>query len=215
MGGASVCIPFSWVPHRNIARHVYLNVWTEKSSISSYYPQANYLGVADGAQSNWDFLALHIEVQILNFYHAAQYIADAAEAAFPRDEAQCEQWHTDRCHDLKRFLKEMQGLSQQRLSESIQGKLEAAVTYIVNHKQQMKYAKFRAANYPIGSGVTEAACKILVKQRLCQSGMRRKEKGASDVLSFRALVINEQRWEQFWGKVNQYGFPVAAWRDII
>ena len=109
----------------------------------------------------------------------------------------------------------MQGLSQRRLTQPIREKLEAAITYFANHKHQMKYAKYRAANYPIGSGVTEAACKTLVKQRLCQSGMRWKEKGAGVVLSLRALVLTEQRWEQFWGKVNQYGFPVAAYRDII
>jgi hypothetical protein len=189
----------------------------EIDHIKLQYPLASYVGVADGAQSNWDFLAPHTETQILDFYHAAQYLADAAEAAFPRDKAQREQWRTERCHDLKhkqgaasRILKEMQGLSQQRLSEPIREKLEAAITYFGNHKHQMKYTKYRAAKYPIGSGVTEAACKTLVKQRLCQSGMRWKEKGASVVLSLRALVLTEQRWEQFWGKVNQYGFPVAA-----
>lgn len=189
----------------------------EIEHIKRQYPQARYVGIADGAQSNWDFLTPHTETQILDFYHAAQYLADVAEAAFPGDKAQREQWHSDRCHDLKhkqgaasRILKEMQGLSQRRLSEPIREKLEAAITYFVNHKHQMKYAKYRAANYPIGSGVTEAACKTLVKQRLCQSGMRWKEKGASVVLSLRALVLTEQRWEQFWGKVNQYGFPVAA-----
>ena len=52
----------------------------------------------------------------------------------------------------------------------------------------MDYAQFRQKNYPIGSGVTEAACKTLVKQRLCCSGMRWKEKGASIILSLRALV---------------------------
>ena len=86
-----------------------------------------------------------------------QYLADAAEAAFPRDKAQREQWHTNRCHDLKhkqgaasRILKGMQGLSQRRLSAPNWEKLAAAITYFVNHKHQMKYAKFRAANYPIG-----------------------------------------------------------------
>ena len=189
----------------------------EIDHIKLQYPQASYVGVADGAQSNWDFLTPHTQTQILDFYHAAQYLADAAEAAFPRDKAQRDQWHTERCHDLKhkqgaasRILKEMQGLSQRRLSQPIREKLEAAITYFSNHKHQMNYAKYQQAKYPIGSGVTEAACKTLVKQRLCQSGMRWKEKGASVVLSLRALVLTEQRWEQFWGKVNQYGFPVAA-----
>jgi hypothetical protein len=35
----------------------------------------------------------------------------------------------------------------------------------------MDYAGRVAANEPIGSGVTEAACKVIVKQRLCGSGM--------------------------------------------
>jgi hypothetical protein len=43
------------------------------------------------------------------------------------------------------------------------------------------------ANEPIGSGVTEAACKVIVKQRLCGSGMKWTEDGASVVLSLRAL----------------------------
>ncbi|MEZ5329693.1 MAG: hypothetical protein R3F19_31990 [Verrucomicrobiales bacterium] len=37
----------------------------------------------------------------------------------------------------------------------------------------------------IGSGVTEAGCKVIIKQRLCQAGMRWKEKAArvSDIAS--------------------------------
>ncbi len=41
---------------------------------------------------------------------------------------------------------------------------------------------------PIGSGVTEAACKVIVKQRLCCSGMKWKESGAAAVLSLRCLT---------------------------
>ncbi len=96
----------------------------EIDHIKLQYPQASYVGVADGAQSNWDFLPPHTQTQILGFYHAAQYLADAAEAAFPRDKAQRDQWHTERCHDLKhkqgaasRILKDMQGLSQRRLQQ--------------------------------------------------------------------------------------------------
>jgi hypothetical protein len=69
----------------------------------------------------------------------------------------------------------------------------------------MDYASFHANNLPIGSGVTEAACKVLVKQRLCGSGMRWKEKGAKVVLSLRALIQSAGRWVQFWDKINQFG----------
>ncbi len=68
----------------------------------------------------------------------------------------------------------------------------------------MDYASLVAQDLPIGSGVTEAACKIIVKQRLCQSGMKWRQKGASIILSLRTLE-RSNRWEQFWGKVSQYG----------
>jgi hypothetical protein len=74
----------------------------------------------------------------------------------------------------------------------------------------MDYASYLAKNLPIESGVTEAACKRLVKQRLCCSGMKWKEKGAAIILSLRSLVITWGRWDQFWEKINQYGLPEIA-----
>ena len=74
----------------------------------------------------------------------------------------------------------------------------------------MDYASRVAANEPIGSGVTEAACKVIVKQRLCGSGMKWTEDGAAVVLSLRALSYTPERWSQFWSKVDRWGFPVAA-----
>src|SRR4051812_2426022 len=52
---------------------------------------------------------------------------------------------------------------------------------------RMDYASRVAANEPIGSGVTEAACKVIVKQRLCGSGMKWTEGGVVAVLSLRTL----------------------------
>lgn len=104
----------------------------------------------------------------------------------------------------------MLGLSQsQAHPKTIQAHLSAAVTYFHNHLDQMDYALYQERHYPIGSGVTEAACKTVIKQRLCCSGMRWKETGAAVVLSLRTLVLTPTRWSQFWNKLNQYGFPVA------
>lgn len=63
----------------------------------------------------------------------------------------------------------------------------------------MNYAEDLEENLPIGFGVTEAACQTLVKQRLCQSGMKWVEKGAGIVLSLRSLVLSPGRFQQFWG----------------
>jgi hypothetical protein len=69
----------------------------------------------------------------------------------------------------------------------------------------MSYARQVSENLPIGSGVTEAACKVLIKQRMCQSGSRWKDKGASCVLTLRALKITKGRWQQFWNYVMRHG----------
>jgi hypothetical protein len=181
------------------------------------YPQATYIGIADGAAANWQFLKRHTTEQVLDFYHASSYLGAVASALYPKDLAQQQQWLDQKCHQLKhdvgsalQLYQQMHELSQsQAHPQPIQGNLTAAVTYFHNHLHQMNYAFYRSQHYPIGSGVTEAACKTVIKQRLCCSGMRWKEAGAAVVLSLRTLVLTSTRWNQFWNKLNQYGFPVA------
>jgi hypothetical protein len=182
------------------------------------YPHANYVGIADGAESNWKFLNEHTEAQILDFYHASGYLGILAEVLHPKQIAEQEQWLKTSCHQLKHELGSAENLYNQmvkaigekELTETVKEKLQAAITYFRNHLSQMDYAQFRQKNYPIGSGVTEAACKTLAKQRLCCSGMRWKEKGVSIISSLRALVLTSTRWEQFGNKLDQFWFPVAA-----
>jgi len=84
--------------------------------------------------------------------------------------------------------------------------LETAVGYFENHLPKMDYARFGKDCLPIGSGVTEAACKTMVKQRLCGSGMKWTQAGAATVLRLRSLILTEGRWAQFWDKINRFGF---------
>ncbi len=177
------------------------------------YPDALYIGLADGATDNWSFLNQHTSIQVTDFWHATEYLAQAGEAIFPfkRDYAQKKQWLDERCHKLKhlkgaagRILNELKGKLEATLSTSNQEKLQKAVSYFTNQKARMRYYQLVKQALPIGSGVTEAACKMIVKQRLCQSGMKWNEKGASIILSLRTLE-RSNRWEQFWGKINQYG----------
>ena len=101
-------------------------------------------------------------------------------------------------------------LSTPELNATQREKLESAITYFDNQHQQMDYAAALDKHGPIGSGVTEAACKTVVKQRLGRSGRRWKEKGAAVVLSLRALMLTPDRWRQFWDKLDRFGFPVAV-----
>jgi hypothetical protein len=179
------------------------------------YPEATYIGIADEASSNWQFLKQHTTVQILDFYHATGYLGAVATALYPNQTGEQQQWLDEKCHQLKHdegaakaLYQQMRKLAQKTHAKTIAEKLDTAVTYFRNHLDQMDYAGYRSHQYPIGSGVTEAACKTVVKQRLCCSGMRWKEEGAGVILSLRTLVLTPTRWSQFWNKLNQYGFPV-------
>ena len=70
---------------------------------------------------------------------------------------------------------------------------------------KMNYSEHLKNSYPICSGVTEAACKVIVKQRLCNSGMKWKEEGAKSILCLRSLNYSSDRWEQMLNKINRYG----------
>jgi hypothetical protein len=181
--------------------------------VKSLYPKAHFVGIADGAKSNWNFLDPYIDEQVLDFYHATQYLTRAA-AALWKSEDERERWLEDQCHNLKnkhhaahRILRELEQATDQKMTQGQRKDLEACITYFSNHLHQMRYARYVEQGIPIGSGVTEAACKTLVKQRLCCSGMRWRPEGAQIILSLRALVLTEGRWEQFWQKLNQYGVP--------
>ena len=57
----------------------------EIDHVKSLYPKAHFVGIADGAKSNWDFLGPHIDEQVLDFYHATQYLTRAAAAICSQD----------------------------------------------------------------------------------------------------------------------------------
>ncbi len=120
-------------------------------------------------------------------------------------------WLDQACHKLKhtvggatRLWNEMKTFDEQNeLPQPEKEKLESAITYFGNNKSKMPYVKNIKRNLPIGSGVTEAACKVIVKQRMCGSAMKWKDKGAASVLRLRCLNYSSGRWDQFWDKVNQ------------
>jgi len=60
----------------------------------------------------------------------------------------------------------------------------------------MEYKRFRDNGRPIGSGPIEGACKNVVKQRLCRSGMRWSIPGGQTILILRSIV-KSSRWQYF------------------
>jgi hypothetical protein len=191
----------------------------ELDRVKATWPGARYVGLADGAKDNWLYLDLVTDLQVADFYHVTAYLWPAAEALFVEDGAARVAWVDSWCHRLKHeegaaaaLIADLQARGQAPGRKRLPEAVEKALTYLKNQAKghRLDYAELVARHVPIGSGVTEAACKVLVKQRLCGSGMRWKERGAAAVLSLRCLTYTPRRWEQFWSRVDRCGFPVAA-----
>ena len=154
--------------------------------------------------------------QILDFYHASGYLAGAAPGVRRKSEERT-QWLEESCHALKhesgaaaRLAGELAGqVEEGSRTRSATAALEAASGYFAHNVERMDYAGFRAMAFPIGSGVTEAACKTLVKQRLCGSGMQWTRRGAQTVLTLRALLLSTSRWSSLWSYLDKHGLPVT------
>jgi hypothetical protein len=190
----------------------------EIEKVKEEYSDSIYIGLSDGAQDNWKFLEPYVDRQILDFYHVSEYVGEFACAVFgsgtKEKNENREKWLEDRLHNLKHKkdgAKELQN-EMKELSKGVKGKenkeiIKKTLTYFENHNHQMWYSRQVRQKMPIGSGVTESACKVVVKQRLGQAGMRWKESGAALLLSIRPLVLTNGRWEEFWKLISKYGLP--------
>lgn len=186
---------------------------SEVAAVKKMYPTCDYIGIADGAKANWKHLENYADIQILDFFHASEYVNDAAKTLYPSDKTAQEVWAKKTCHTLKhspngaaKILKELKSFTKpparkakmQLLTQTQKDALQVIITYFSNHLVQMDYATFLQKGYPIGSGIIESACKRLVKQRFSGSGMKWNIATANGLLLLRGLVLTEGRWEQAW-----------------
>jgi hypothetical protein len=64
-------------------------------------PEAHYVGIADGASGDWEFLERHTDVQVTDFWHAAEYLGKAAVVLYRGHPRQKGAWLEEACHRLK------------------------------------------------------------------------------------------------------------------
>jgi hypothetical protein len=184
------------------------------AQVVALYPKALHVVLSDGALWNWQLIKEHYPeaIWILDFWHAAQHLSQAAEAIFgaaPSEEksAWFERWKTALRDDPDGVAGVVRSLlyyrNRTKLSATARKELDAQLNYFRSHADEMQYADYVAAGLPIGSGVTEAGCKELIKARFCRSGMRWNRDSGAKVLQLRAIRLSAQ-WDSFWSKVMRY-----------
>ncbi len=151
-------------------------------------PELVFLG--DGAVWIWNLVTYYYSnaVQIVDWYHAEEHLENVALAAFstpsernPWLEAVTQSLWDGQVEDV---ITACEGLAHSCL------KAQQAVTYFTNNIERMRYDKFRAAGYMIGSGTIESACKQIVTQRLKLPGAQWEVPGAVQTAKARAAWLS-------------------------
>jgi hypothetical protein len=139
---------------------------------------------------------------ILDWYHAAQHLHVCASALHAGDAAAATAW----AEKVKGILYQRGGtaLLAYLRRQPVPAEARAAeewrklIGYFGDNAHRTDYPEYRQHGWDIGSGPTEAACKV-VGSRLKGSGMRWVESGAAQVAPLRALYLSgAEVWDTFW-----------------
>ncbi len=140
---------------------------------------------------------------VLDYYHLAAYLHALADAVWGEGSDTAAAW----AKGAKTVVWEQGGaalLDQLRalelpaaVSEEGREKYRRALDHIGGNVHRLDYASYRARCWDVGSGPTEAGCKIL-KGRLGGTGMRWLLDGSEEVGALRALYASgEGLWDAF------------------
>jgi hypothetical protein len=139
---------------------------------------------------------------IVDYYHAASYVSRLAKVLFSEEKTR-QAWS----RRMRRVLKEQDRGVLRVLASAAQydGKktwtkeeekeYQEAYNYLLKHSKEMQYSAYRRVRLPIGSGVTEAGCKVVFTQRFKQSGMTWGLEGGEVILRLR-LAVRSGVWDE-------------------
>lgn len=168
--------------------------------------------LGDGAEWIWHQIAEHYPeaVQIVDWFHATEYIAPVANAAFA-DKDHRQAW-TDQVRSqlwegkLDQVIAACDHFTQHKQAGVA---ARSAVTYFTNNQHRMDYPTYRAKGYQIGSGTIESGCKQIVSQRLRVAGAIWDLDNAIQTAKARAALLSGQ-WQTITSRREHLGLPLAA-----
>jgi hypothetical protein len=161
------------------------------------------LGLGDGA--DWILRQLGINLPMLDqfmldFYHFSEHVWAASNGCCGLASAEARQLAEDLLHKARhegpatvlRALEEQCRSHRGRKRQALQ----ELIAYLVKRASYCEYPQYRAHGWQIGSGPTEAMCKVLT-YRLKGAGMRWDREGAEPVMALLALEQSDT-WGSYW-----------------
>jgi hypothetical protein len=134
---------------------------------------------------------------IIDYYHAASYVTRLADVLFGEEKTRhawarrMRRWLRDKDRGVIRLLHSAaQYYGRKSWRKEQEKEYSEAYNYLLNHSKDMRYSEYKRLGLPIGSGVTEAGCKVVFTQRFKQSGMTWGLEGGEVILRLRLAELS-------------------------
>lgn len=154
--------------------------------------------IQDGAEWIQGFVHghRHDALRILDFAHAAEYVAEIAEKVRASGGHLPPKWVDGVLHRLKhegpaRVLRHLTRLARRY------PQIQDQVNYLEKRRELMDYPTYQQQGWPIGSGSVESSHKLVVQARLKGPGMHWKPEHVNPMLALRLALLND-RWSEVW-----------------
>jgi len=163
--------------------------------------------VSDGADWIWDRVDRLVQRagldpkrvhKILDFYHASEHISDALKACKNLSEKERRARHGALCRKMlepdgiEEVIRELSALARGRRGKRV----NKEIRYLRKHAAHMRYARWKAANVPIGSGVVESAIRRVINLRFKAPSTFWREDHLAALLYLRC-ALKAGRWDEF------------------
>ena len=153
-------------------------------------------------------------IAVLDLFHVMEYLWLASHCFHRESSLEAERWVE---RHLNMLLENKVDCVRGLLQRAINGKslnktklehLAKVYRDFSTNRERMQYGDYLAAGYPIGSGVIEGACKHVIGDRMCGTGMRWEAEGAQPMLDLRVTKLNGE-WDDF------ISYRIRAEQDLL
>ncbi len=157
------------------------------------------LFLADGGRWCWTLCETHFgtAVQILDIFHLAKHVIQAANAFWGERSAKAQEW---RHQVMVRLLKgEVSGVLAELatitfMTEAQRKAKKSLITYLTDNASRIDYPTYIAQEYPISSAMIEGACGHVIGDRMKGSRRRWDDDGADAMARLRAALCGAE-WD--------------------
>lgn len=143
----------------------------------------------------------------VDFYHACEYVSQLAASIFGAGSERANEWAEQQRHTLRyeknAVARVINRATQQKRRHGLRGTKKdftAALNYLKKYRQHMDFAERKSRGEPIGSGITEAGCKVIFNQRMKQSGMRWHRPTGQYIVDLRT-ANRSGIWRRIWDRL--------------